>query len=129
VSTRKSAVLCKALADDKLISSNEVPAFIMRDDLMDQCYQWSRVEAGEDGQRNFGMPMTVETQYIQLDGAQVLWGFTVSMYRAGVNICDLSVSFDRDVTVKPEYVGMDANGFPTPEGKRTDVVGKNFEIW
>ena len=35
----------------KLISSTEVPAFIMRDDMMDQMYKWAVIEAGEGGFR------------------------------------------------------------------------------
>eukprot|EP00955_Chlamydomonas_euryale_P021676 229099-Chlamydomonas_euryale.AAC.2 len=44
----------------KFISRTEVPAFIQRDDMMDQLYQWSGIEAGEGGYRNFGLPMTVD---------------------------------------------------------------------
>jgi hypothetical protein len=41
------------------ISKTEVPAFIPRDDMMDQILRWALIEAEEGGQRNFGMPMKV----------------------------------------------------------------------
>jgi hypothetical protein len=42
------------------ISKTEVPAFIPRDDMMDQILRWALIEAEEGGQRNFGMPMKVQ---------------------------------------------------------------------
>jgi hypothetical protein len=43
------------------ISKTEVPAFIPRDDMMDQILRWALIEAEEGGQRNFGMPMKVRS--------------------------------------------------------------------
>ena len=49
--------------EGKRISSVEVPAFIMRDDMMDQLYRWALVNAGESAVRNFGLPMSVAPRY------------------------------------------------------------------
>ena len=45
-----SAALAEGVTG-KLISSTEVPAFIQRDDMMDQMHKWAVIEAGEGGFR------------------------------------------------------------------------------
>lgn len=107
------------------ISKTEVPAFIPRDDMMDQLVRWALIEAEEGGQRNFGLPMKVHQRF--RDG--MMWGMDIEIIKEGVKVADLSVGFDDDVTVKSEWIGQDENGFPTKEGKQEEVPGKHFEIW
>ncbi|KAG1680999.1 hypothetical protein FOA52_009958 [Chlamydomonas sp. UWO 241] len=111
----------------KFISRTEVPAFIFRDDMMDQLFQWSNIEAGESGFRNFGMPMTVDPMYDGPDGA--LWGFNIGIFKDGVKLTTLSVGFDFEVISKAEWVGRNDEGFPTMEGNVESVTGKMMEIW
>jgi hypothetical protein len=107
------------------ISKTEVPAFIQRDDMMDQIIRWALIEAEEGGQRNFGMPMKVHQRF--RDGQ--LWGMDVQIIKEGVQVADLSIGFDGEIGIKSEWIGQDANGFPTNEGKQEEVAGKHFEIW
>ena len=109
----------------KQISSTEVPAFIPRDDMIDQLYRWSRIEAGEGGMQNFGMPMNVEPVY--QDG--ILWGFKVGIFKEGTKLTDLAVLFDNQIVVKHEWVGRGEDGMPMLEGRTENVKGKNIEIW
>ncbi len=115
----------KSVPNGKHISSTEVPPFIPRDDLMDQMYRWSLMEAGEGGQRNFGLPMKVEPTFYQ----EQLWGFNVAIFKEGAKLTDIGVFFDKNVVSKHEWVGRGQDGFPVLEGKAEDVVGKNLEIW
>ena len=111
----------------KCISSTEVPAFIMRDDMMDQLHQWALIEADEAGLRNFGMPMKVQAVYQVETGDK--WGFDVEIIKEGVLQTRIGVGMDDCNLSKHEWVGKDKEGFPTQEGKAADVLGKNFEIW
>lgn len=107
------------------ISKTEVPAFIQRDDMLDQMVRWALIEAEEGGQRNFGMPMKVHQRF--RDGT--LWGFDVEIIKEGVKQADLSIGFDDEMTTKSEWIGQDETGMPTKEGKQEEVAGKHFEIW
>lgn len=108
------------------ISKTEVPAFIPRDDMMDQMLRWALIEAEEGGQRNFGMPMKIHQRF--RDG--VMWGFDVEIIKEGQKVTDMSIGFDSEMTVKSEWVGQDpSTGMPTMEGKQEEVPGKHFEIW
>lgn len=132
---QKQRTICRAEAVEQtpvtlprtgsFISKTEVPAFIQRDDMMDQIIRWALIEAEEGGQRNFGMPMKVHQRF--RDGE--LWGMDIEIIKEGVNVADLSIGFDGDVGIKSEWIGQDANGFPTKEGKQEEVAGKHFEIW
>jgi hypothetical protein len=136
-SSRKSALVCRAQASPpattgsrfsgKCISSTEVPAFIMRDDMIDQLHQWALIEADEAGLRNFGMPMKVAAVY-QVDTGDK-WGFDVEIIKEGVLQTRLGVGMDDLNVSKHEWIGKDKEGFPTQEGKAADVLGRNFEIW
>lgn len=108
----------------KLISSTEVPAFIPRDDMIDQLHKWAIAEAGTNGLRNFGMPMKVEPTYRE----GTLWGFKVGIFKEGVHQTDIGVRFDDTTTQKYDWVGRDNEGFPTLEGEAKTVMGKNIEI-
>lgn len=110
----------------KLISRTEVPPFIPRDDMIDQLLRWATYEAGDGGVRNFGMPMKVDPTY---DEEGTLWGYTVAIYKEGVKLTDIAISFDGLISQKHEWVGRDADGFPILEGKVDEVKGKFFEIW
>ena len=121
--------MCRAVSSEqtgRFISRTEVPPFIQRDDMMDQMFQWSVIEAGDGGFRNFGLPMTVDATYND-DG--VLWGFTVGIFKDGVKLTSLGVGFDDTLVDKAEWVGRNEEGFPTMEGNISSVKGKNIEIW
>jgi hypothetical protein len=121
--------------EGKRISTVEVPAFIMRDDMMDQLYRWALVSAGEAAVRNFGLPMSVAPRYRAAGGAGdsdmtgSLWGFEVEVLRDGARVADLGVNFDDDCAVRSEWIGQDADGFPRAEGRQEQVAGKNLEVW
>jgi len=108
------------------ISKTEVPAFIPRDDMMDQMIRWALIEAEEGGQRNFGMPMKIK----QLERNGMLWGFDVDIIKEGNIVASMGIGFDGEATVRSEWIGQDTStGMPTKEGKQDDVDGKHFEIW
>ncbi len=125
VSPRRSSLACSSVPDGKFISKTEVPAFIQRDDMMDQLYRFSLMEAGESGQRNFGLPMTIEPTYWE----DKLWGFNVAIFKEGVKLTDLGIFFDKDTVNKHEWIGRGEDGFPVGEGNAQEVIGKNIEIW
>jgi hypothetical protein len=132
---KQRLIICRAEAKEQVpvklprtgsfISKTEVPAFIPRDDMMDQILRWALIEAEEGGQRNFGMPMKVHQRF--RDGQT--WGMDIEIIREGVKVTDLSVGFDGEITTKSEWIGQDESGFPTMEGKQEEVPGKHFEIW
>lgn len=121
--------------EGKRISTVEVPAFIMRDDMMDQLYRWALVNAGEAAVRNFGLPMSVAPRYRVAGGAGdddmegSLWGFEVEVLRDGAKVADLGVNFDNECAIRSEWIGQDADGFPRAEGRQEQVAGKNLEVW
>lgn len=105
----------------KMLSVAEVPAFIPRDDLMDQLAQYAEIEAGANGARNFGLPMKasaaggsarcdlphdlpllfaqVTRTFKDINGEQKLWGFTITLMRGGTHVCDIGFSFDDNIQV------------------------------
>ena len=121
--------------EGKRISSVEVPAFIMRDDMMDQLYRWALVNAGESAVRNFGLPMSVAPRYRAAGGAGdadmtgSLWGFEVEVLRDGQRVADVGVNFDDDCAIRSEWLGQDSEGFPVAEGRQEQVPGKSLEVW
>jgi hypothetical protein len=121
--------------EGKRISTVEVPAFIMRDDMMDQLYRWALVNAGESAVRNFGMPMNLAPRYRAAGGTGdtdmtgSLWGFEIEVLRDGQRVADLGVNFDEECAIRSEWIGQDAEGFPTAEGRQEQVSGKNLEVW
>lgn len=122
---RHRSVSCAAAAEvGKIISKVEIPAFIPRGDLMDQLTRWAIIEVQENGVANVGMPCKVTP--FRRDGE--LWGFTVSFLKDGVSATDVRVAFDEERTLKYEWVGRGADGFPALEGNSEEVVGKHFEI-
>lgn len=62
LAARSGHVCCAALAQagpGKLISAVEIPAFIPRQDLMDQLLRWAVIEVQEGGAANYGTPCKV----------------------------------------------------------------------
>ena len=58
--TQALAVQAAATAEvGKLIASTEIPAFIPRQDLMDQLTRWAYTDIQEEGMRKFGLPCKV----------------------------------------------------------------------
>lgn len=122
---RKNSTICQATTEvGKLITKTEIPAFIPRADLMDQLVRWATIEIQESGVANVGMPCKVTPFYRE----GTLWGFTVSFLKDGVSANDVRVAFDEEVTLKHEWVGRGADGFPALEGNAEEIIGKNFEI-
>lgn len=119
--------VCRAetLGVGKLLSKSEIPAFIPRDDMMDQLYRWALIEAAENGLRNFGMPMKVEPLYKD----EVMWGFTSTILKEGTKVTDIVVKFDDEAIKKFEWIDRGEDGFPLQAGNSKEVKGKNVEIW
>ena len=109
-----------------LISKTEVPAFIPRQDLMDQLLRWARNEATDpDTIGKYGLPIKVEP-YANRDG--MLWGITVSILRDGALATEVGIRYDEEEVLKHDWVGRGADGFPTLEGNAVAIVGKHLEI-
>ena len=97
-----------------LISKTEVPAFIPRQDLMDQLLRWARNEATDpDTIGKYGLPIKVEP-YANRDG--MLWGITVSILRDGALATEVGIRYDEEEVLKHDWVGRGADGFPHPGG-------------
>jgi len=109
-----------------LISKTEIPAFIPRQDLMDQLLRWANNEATDpDMIGKYGLPIKTSA-YTNQDG--LLWGLTFSILRDGALATELGIRYDDEVVLKHEWVGRGADGFPTLEGNSVSIVGKNLEI-
>lgn len=108
----------------KLIAKTEIPAFIPRQDLMDQLIRWAWTEVQEESVRKFGLPCKVT----KTSREGIPWGFVTSIMRDGVTLTDISVSFDEEVALKYDWVGKGADGFPQLEGNAEEIMGKNFVI-
>ena len=120
----ENAGLC--ILAGKLVTKTEIPAFIPRQDLMDQLIRWAMSEA--DAPRGLGMwglPVKVDPYYKEED---VLWGITFTIMRDGEVATQLGVWYDDEEVMKHEWVGRGSDGFPTLEGKQREVVGKHLEI-
>jgi hypothetical protein len=86
---RQDAGVCRA----KLITKSDIPAFIVRGDLMSQMNRWAQLEIESDGVTNFGLACSVE--YHEREDEP--WGFTVNMERVRISspIDELSLRYDR----------------------------------
>jgi hypothetical protein len=118
---RAAALACRA---GKLISKTEVPSFIQRDDMMDQITRWACIEAAENGHRNFGLPMTVESLFKN----DVLNGIKIAILREGIKLTDIVIEFDNEVCYKYDWIAIDEEMNAVPEGEGKAVAGKNIEI-
>lgn len=127
----------------KLISKVEIPAFIPRQDIVDQLLRWAMIEVQENGVANCSTPCKVRAapgassslaaaaarrpppphtcRLPLLPPPQVttvrrdgeLWGFTVSFLKDGESAADVRVAFDEEVTLKHEWVGRGAGLLPS----------------
>ncbi|CAD7699392.1 unnamed protein product [Ostreobium quekettii] len=134
---------CQAVPQDiasaasaKLISEQEIPAFIPRTDIMTQLYRWANIEGGTNGVQNFGANMVVTPYYIEdIEGGEEgeerrsLWGFDVDLMDDGAMVCKVGVRMDTLNVEKPNFIGIGEDGFPVNEGGVTSVLGKNLQIW
>lgn len=73
----------------KQISKMEIPAFVPREDLLQQLKRWAMSVGQLDGAANFGLPMRIE-EYFHEDGDE--WGFIVSIIRDGVTLTQVPLS-------------------------------------
>ncbi len=108
------------------ISKTEIPAFIPRQDLMEQLLRWSTYNAEDpEGFALYGLPVKVVPYYIE----EQLWGLTMTIMRDGEVATELAIRYDMEEVTKHEWVGRGADGFPTLEGNAVAVLGKHMEIW
>ncbi|KAL6781231.1 hypothetical protein ACKKBG_A10310 [Auxenochlorella protothecoides x Auxenochlorella symbiontica] len=107
----------------KLISKVEIPAFIPRQDMMNQLFRWAS-DLEDNGYALIGSPCKITPL---MEDEQVR-NFTISLLNSGVSVADILIAFDEDVAVKHEWIGMGPDKFPVPEGKATDVHGKHLEV-
>jgi hypothetical protein len=122
---RQTICSAQTAQEGKLISQVEIPAFIPRQDLLEQLTRWAQTAAQDDGHANFGLPMRV----VKLeDDNGVPNGFIVEIVRDGITESKIGIVFDDDVTSKYEWVGRGADGFPSLEGKVTEIRGKHLMI-
>lgn len=126
--SQRAGLVCAAgQAVGKFISKTPIPAFIPRQDLMDQLLRWATFEAADpDALAKFDLPIKVTPYY--KDGANRLWGMSIAFVKDGVTATTLGVKFDEEEVERHEWVGRGADGFPTLEGNLEDVVGANLEI-
>jgi len=125
----RGGVVCAASqAVGKFISKTPIPAFIPRQDLMDQMLRWATFEASDpDALARYNLPLKVAPFYTD-GGSGRLWGITVAFIKDGMTMTTLGVKFDDEEVVRHEWVGRGADGFPTLEGNSEDVLGANLEI-
>lgn len=117
---------CLCAFAGKLVTKTEIPAFIPRQDLMDQLIRWATSEADEPrGLGMWGLPVKVDPYYKDED---TLWGITFTIMRDGEVATQLGVWYDDEEVTKHEWVGRGTDGFPTLEGKQRGVTGKHLEI-
>ena len=126
-SQRAGPVCAAGQAVGKFITKTPIPAFIPRQDLMDQLLRWATFEAADpDALAKFDLPIKVTPYY--KDGENRLWGMSIAFVKDGVTATTLGVKFDEEEVVRHEWVGRGSDGFPTLEGNLEDVVGANLEI-
>ncbi len=123
---RRAAAVAAAAAEKaadkgpgKLISKVAIPAFIPRQDIMDQLYRWVIIEIQEGGMASVGCPCRVE---------RLPRGFTVSFLKDGASGSDIRVAFDDGSVDRHEYIGVGSDGFPTLEGAVEEVDGDALEV-
>ena len=120
--------ICRAAATaptGKLLSKSEVPAFIPREDLIDQLLRWSLINAQEEGVAQFGLPMKVSRQ----QETNTVSAFKVTVLsREGATLTDIGLNFDDESSNKYDWLGRGADGFPSVEGEPTEIAGKHLEI-
>ena len=108
------------------ISKTEIPAFIPRQDLMEQLLRWAQFASMDPTEvAKYGLPTRVEPYYKE-EG--VLWGLIISIVRDGEPATELGIRLDEEEIERHEWVGRGADGFPSLEGKVVSVTGRHLEI-
>jgi hypothetical protein len=92
--------------------------------MMDQIARWAFIEAAENGHRNFGLPMTVET----LMKDEVLNGIRIGIMREGQKLTDIVIEFDNETCYKHDWIAIDEDMNVVPEGESKPIMGKNIQI-
>lgn len=127
VCQRASLVCAASQTVGKFISKTPIPAFIPRQDLMDQLLRWASFEASDpDALAKFDLPIKVTPFY--KDGKNQLWGMSIAFVKDGVTATTIGVMFDDEEVIRHEWVGRGSDGFPTLEGNSEDILGANLEI-
>jgi len=103
-----------------VLTKAEIPAFIPRDDFIQQLYQWAEISVGQRGRAAFGYAMVVEKLYV----GEELKGFTCQVG----NETTIEVGMDNEVTEKYEFISRGPDGFPVPKGKCEEIKGKYLEV-
>lgn len=103
-----------------VLTKAEIPAFIPRDDFIQQLYQWAEISIGQRGRTTFGYSMVVEKLYV----GEELKGFTCQVG----NETTIEVGMDNEITEKYEFISRGPDGFPVPKGKCEEIKGKYLEV-
>ena len=103
-----------------LLTRAEVPAFIPRDDFLQQLYQWAEISIGQRGRASYGYSMVVDRLVVD----DVLKGFQVQVG----NETTIEVGMDDQITEKYEFLSRGPDGFPVPKGRVDKIPGKYLEI-
>ena len=107
--------------DDKiLLTRAEIPAFIPRDDFLQQLYQWAEISIGQRGRAAYGYSMIVS----RLEVDEQLKGFQVQIGKETT----IEVGMDDLITEKYEFLSRGPDGFPVPKGKVEEIPGKYLEV-
>ncbi|QDZ21882.1 hypothetical protein HOP50_06g44240 [Chloropicon primus] len=111
---------CFAAKDVTVLTKAEIPAFIPRDDFMQQLYQWAEISIGQRGRTTFGYAMVVEKLFVD----EELRGFTCKVGEETT----IEVGMDDEITEKYEFIARGPDGFPVPKGKVEEIKGKYLEV-
>jgi hypothetical protein len=103
-----------------LLTKAEIPAFIPRDDFLQQLYQWAEISIGQRGRAAYGYAMTVS----RLEIDEELKGFQVQIGKETT----IEVGMDDLITEKYEFLSRGPDGFPVPKGKVEEIPGKYLEV-
>ncbi|WZN60704.1 hypothetical protein HKI87_03g22380 [Chloropicon roscoffensis] len=124
VAKRGGALRCLAAKDETanvtVLTKAEIPAFIPRDDFIQQLYQWAEISIGQRGRTAFGYAMVIE----KLFEDDELRGFTCKVG----DETTIEVGMDSEITEKYEFIARGPDGFPVPKGKVEEIKGKYLEV-
>jgi len=119
-SVRSLAAKDSSSGTAKLLTKAEIPAFIPREDFIQQLYQWAEISMGQRGRAVYGYSMVVE-QVVRND---TLKGFSVQIG----DETTIEVGMDDEITEKYEFLSRGKDGFPVPKGKVEEIKGKYLEV-
>ena len=106
-----------------VLTKAEIPAFIPREDFLQQLFQWAEISVGQRGRSVYGYAMVVEKLHGGEDGEE-LKGFSVAIG----DETTIQVGMDNEVTEKYEFISRGPDGFPVPKGKCEEIKGKYLEV-